>query len=363
MCTRPITIKNPDPQKILGLCIEVPCGKCPECLARRQNDWKLRLMEESSNYSHLYFFTLTYADENLPITDEGLSTACKKDVQLWIKKFRMAFERSKGIKLSDYFKYFICAEYGPNGTHRPHYHGLFMTDLDEVAINPLFDDWRNSKGFVHVDSVPIVPDERQAVANYVSKYCCKGEFASRKEDIDAGKIENAWSCMSKGIGRSYVENPVNRRYHRPFRRENETLRENLDVMIDRMCVSFSTQNGTFTYAMPRYYRERLFQLYQPFERYVYNPKLKKYEKKEVWRYASKNSVSPLLSFRVRERVLDRFAQQIGYAEFRLIPSEVLDKINVPITNISPSERDYRERRARGKLAEFYITNANRWRDL
>lgn len=363
MCTRPITLKNPDPLKILGISIDVPCGKCPECLARRQNDWKLRLMEESSNYSHLYFFTLTYADENLPVTDEGLSTACKKDVQLWIKKFRMAFERSKGIKLSDYFKYFICAEYGPNGTHRPHYHGLFMTDLDEVAISPLFDDWRKSKGFVQVDSIPFVPDERQAVANYVSKYCCKGEFASRKEDIEAGKIENAWCCMSKGIGRSYVENPRNRRYHRPFRHESETLRENLDLMLDRMCVSFSTLKGVFTYAMPRYYRERLFQLYQPFERDIYNPKLKKYEKKQVWRYASKNSLSPLLSFRVRERFLDRFAQQIGYEAFRLIPDEVLGKIDVPIKNLSPLERDYRECRSRGKLAEFYLTNANRWRDL
>lgn len=363
MCTRPIVLKNPDPLKILGHTIEVPCGKCPECLARRQNDWKLRLMEESSNYSHLYFFTLTYAPEHLPITDEGLSTACKRDVQLWIKKFRMSFERCKGIKLSDYLKYFICAEYGPNGTHRPHYHGLFMTDLDEFAISPLFDDWRTNKGFVQVDSVPIVPDERQAVANYVSKYCCKGEFASRKEDIESGKIENAWSCMSKGIGKSYVENHLNKRYHRPFRCEDETLREHLDVMLDRMSVSFSTPKGTFAYVMPRYYRERLFQLYQPFERDVYNPKLKKYEKKTIWRYASKNSISHLLSFRVRERILDRFAQQIGYAEFRLIPSEVLDKITVPITNISPYERDYRESRARGKLAEFYLSNANRYRDL
>lgn len=363
MCTRPITIKNPDPQKVLGHFIEVPCGKCPECLCRRQNDWKLRLMEESSNYSHLYFFTLTYSPENLPVTEDGLSTACKRDVQLWIKRFRMSFEREKGIKLSDYFKYFICAEYGPNGTHRPHYHGLFMTDLDESAVLPLFDEWRSSKGFVQVNSISIVPDERQAVANYVSKYCCKGEFASRKDDIAAGKIENAWSIMSKGIGASYVENRRNYRYHRPFRKENEPIRDYLDKVISRKKVSFSTPKGTFSYSMPRYYHSKLFQIYQPFERDVYNPKLKKYEKKIVWRYASKNSISNLLSVRIRERVLDQFAKSLGFRSLAEVPDDVLVSCSPRSSPTRFVDLELREAKVRSKLAQFYISNANNYCDL
>lgn len=363
MCTRPRTIKNPDPLKILGACIVVPCGECPECLTRRQNDWKLRMMEESSNYSHLYYFTLTYNDAALPRTEEGLSTASKRDVQLWLKRFRTAFEREKGIKLSDYFKYFICAEYGPNNTHRPHYHGLFFTDLDEVAVSPLFNEWKTTKGYIKVDSICINPDERQAVSNYVSKYCCKGEFSSRKYDIAAGKIERAWSIMSKGIGSSYVENRRNYRYHRPFRKKNEPICDYLDTILDRMKVSFSTPKGVFTYAMPRYYRSKLFQIYQPFLRDVYNAKLKKYEKKTVFRYSSKNSISHLLSFRVRERVLDKFAHCLGYRTFAEVPDELLDSCFPCSSPTRFVDLDFREAKVRSKLAQFYISNANNYPDL
>lgn len=362
MCTRPITLRNPDPDQVLGFGITVPCGQCPECLAKRQNDWKLRLMEESKNYTYMYFFTLTYSDDNLPLTDEGLSTACKREVQLWIKRFRMAFERSKGIKLSDYMKYFICAEYGPNGTHRPHYHGLIMTDLDEVAISPLFNEWRREKGFVDLQSVPINPDERQAVSNYVSKYCCKGEFSSRQDDIAAGKIEKAWSIMSKGIGESYVKNPVNRRFHRPLMRGCSLL-ERLDTIIERMKVTFVTPSQSFSYSMPRYYRERLFQKKQPFERIVYNPRKKIYEKKTVWRYSPKGTIAHPLSVRIRDRVLDRFAEMLGYSRWVFVPPELAQSLNISVPSESAADLAFRESSKRSKLADFYLTNANRWRHL
>lgn len=107
MCLRPISVKNPT--RYVGTYVmQVPCGKCLECLKDRQNSWKLRLMEESTNWDFLYFFTLTYSDENLPLTEDGLSTACKRDVQLWFKRFRVSFKRSHGFDFVG--KYFICAE-------------------------------------------------------------------------------------------------------------------------------------------------------------------------------------------------------------------------------------------------------------
>lgn len=362
MCVSPLILKNPDPQKFLGATIQVPCGKCVECLKSRQDQWKLRLMQECKNYRYCYFFTLTYNDCALPVTDQGLSTACKRDVQLWIKKFRTAFERLQGVKLSDYLKYFICAEYGPNGTHRPHYHGLFMTDLDEMAISTLFHDWSQNKGFVKWDSISFNPDERQAVSNYVSKYCCKGEFASRSADIEAGLIEKAWTLVSKGVGASYCENPATRRYHLPFgRTSSECFRSDyLDTVIERQKVSFSTPNGVFTYRMPRYYRERLYMSKLPFDSLQYDVKTKKMVHKTVYRYSSKTLFARCLQARIRDRFLER--------------ASILDVI----TDLSPETRQplvcnlrmrelnslaAREASCRGKLATFYLTNANRWKSL
>lgn len=362
MCVAPIIIKNPDPQKFLGATIQVPCGKCVECLKSRQDQWKIRLMEECKNFRYCYFFTLTYNDVALPITDDGLSTACKRDVQLWIKRFRMSFERSQGVKLSDYLKYFICAEYGPNGTHRPHYHGLFMTDLDDLAISSLFKDWSDSKGFVKWDSIPYNPDERQAVSNYVSKYCCKGEFASRVDDIKAGLIEKAWTLVSKGVGASYCRNPAVRRYHLPFGRfSSECFRPvNLDSVIDRQKVSFSTPNGVFTYRMPRYYRERLYMSKLPFDSLQYDPKTKTFIHKTVYRYSSKNLFSRCLQIRIRDRFLSRASMLDVITD---ISAEARFSLAHRLRTCQIDNLSARASSCRSKLASFYFTNASRWQSL
>lgn len=47
---------------------EVPCGKCIECLKKRQNDLALRAMLEASKRGSMAFVTLTYDEENLPLS-------------------------------------------------------------------------------------------------------------------------------------------------------------------------------------------------------------------------------------------------------------------------------------------------------
>lgn len=148
MCTRPITIKQKNAFGSDSV-QTFPCGACPECLKDKQNAYKMRLVEESKNWNYLYFFTLTYSDESLPRNDFGNSTACVKHIQSWLKRFRIRQERARcdieGIPYkylafpsvrdtcSVKFKYFICAEYAPDGeyvdrkgclrrsTMRPHY--------------------------------------------------------------------------------------------------------------------------------------------------------------------------------------------------------------------------------------------------
>lgn len=376
MCVSPIHIKNLDPHLFAGKVLTVPCGRCVECLKRRQDSWKLRLMEESNNYRFCYFFTLTYASDNLPISDFGVSTARKYDVQTWLKRFRMSYERRTGVRLSDSFKYFICAEYGPNGSHRPHYHGLFFTDLSSEDVAPLFSDWSSTKGFVKFDSICVNQGERQAVANYVAKYCCKGEFASRADDIAKGYIESAWTICSKGIGASYVTR--NRSYHLPKKKSyylSDLTR--LDDVIDNMKVSFYDGKNTFTYSMPRYYRERLYQSKLPFKQKVYDVQTKTFKDKIVYRFCNKDLFSMSLQTRIRDRFFEkarrieemydvsgfygRFYRSEGSEYYKSSESE--RSFYCSLLSPDKASLDFRASKIRTSLFTFYASNASKYQHL
>lgn len=47
---------------------KVPCGKCLECLQKKQVEQTVLAIEESKKYDTQHFFTLTYAPENVPIS-------------------------------------------------------------------------------------------------------------------------------------------------------------------------------------------------------------------------------------------------------------------------------------------------------
>lgn len=65
MCKNKVPCSDPAGS---GLVIYRPCGKCLDCLRQYQQDWTIRLDEESKAWApeSVIFFTLTYADENLP---------------------------------------------------------------------------------------------------------------------------------------------------------------------------------------------------------------------------------------------------------------------------------------------------------
>ena len=66
----------------------VPCGRCVACLANKQNDWAVRLLAELQDSLYAHFLTLTYTDHDLPRSEEGHSTLCRRDVQLFMKRLR-----------------------------------------------------------------------------------------------------------------------------------------------------------------------------------------------------------------------------------------------------------------------------------
>ena len=272
----------------------MPCGKCVECTKKRQNDWKLRLLEECNNWNHLFFFTLTYSDESIPHSEyvneesgEYPTTGRKSDIQSWLKLHRERYAREYGERLD--MMYFITLEYAPDGhyvdrhgktrqsTCRPHYHGLMFFNCDVNRIKPWFADWSDRFGFVKcseivpTDSEPDWREHRSKVCNYVAKYTAKGEFQSRIEDIENGLIVRPFLLCSKKIGSSYVERM--RPYHLPFdnigidivttleaverdfnRDYGKALREKIKLVHLRSKVN----DGTLAYKMPRYWRDRIY---------------------------------------------------------------------------------------------------------
>ena len=73
MCKHPrhIMIKNEHPTAAYPesyIEVDVPCGKCVECLKRRQTDYATRLYNECKDGQEMFFVTLTYREDCLPLS-------------------------------------------------------------------------------------------------------------------------------------------------------------------------------------------------------------------------------------------------------------------------------------------------------
>ena len=137
MCVKPITISNfnkglPDAVKLRFPFIQdyryvqVPCGKCPECLYRKQGYLIQRCVMMQEDY-YIFFATLTYNNESLSYVDiNGYRHyyAPVRDIQLFFKLLR------KHDVFGGPFKYIACSEYGCKH-HRPHWHVLFFVPKPE----------------------------------------------------------------------------------------------------------------------------------------------------------------------------------------------------------------------------------------
>lgn len=144
--------------------MQLPCGTCPACLARRSKEWAVRCCMESLCWQHNCFVTLTYDDEHYTGTFD----------KVHLKKFIKAF-RNKGYKV----RYYIAAERGDQ-FGRCHYHAIifnyFPADAKPYAksksgymqyTSKELDEFWDHKGFVTV--AEFHPFNAQYVAGYVVK--------------------------------------------------------------------------------------------------------------------------------------------------------------------------------------------------
>ena len=80
-------------------------------MARKRQQWAFRLQQELKVSSSSHFVTLTYNEENLTKSKDGIPIVSKRDIQLFIKRLRKALPSYK-------LRYFLVSEYGPT-TLRP----------------------------------------------------------------------------------------------------------------------------------------------------------------------------------------------------------------------------------------------------
>lgn len=415
--------------------VDVPCGHCIECLKKRQNDWKLRISHECAEWSHCYFFTLTYRNDTLPcrvvnrdefgcvhysgtfpkcqeFVDrfpfcdlEIVSSANKSEVQAFIKRMREDISRKYYDGERWPMKYFVCAEYGPNprGTKRPHYHGIILCNDGPNVLKPYFNFWSAIIGRIDFQEVGIGREDRSSVANYISKYCAKGGFESRLEDIEHGLIEKAWTIMSKNIGANWLSSHIHD-YLRfvptclsidgdwsvedieAFFASGTDLTLVITKEIDDLIRNLRVFDGdVHGYKMPRYYFDRIINKPVYYERLIptYKPNLTlhhgdykqphycffsvpeaiTYETRvsKDKRYVPESFLSRALTYRLRMLALERnrrFADKLtcdyGYT---------VALADIAVARDQARALQYREQSASATLSSFYISNMWKHREF
>lgn len=182
-CITPYHVRNKKPYGFNQTnWLPVPCGKCPICLARRSEGWIFRLKQQQKVSTNFNFITLTYNDENLPRTNNGLATLKRSDLTNFFKRLRKLHGKSQTLK------YYACGEYGST-FRRPHYHIiLFNANPKYVALA-----WKlQGKDIGHVD----VGDTTRGAIAYVTGYVMKGKVVPEHSRDDR---EKEYSVMSKDL--------------------------------------------------------------------------------------------------------------------------------------------------------------------
>lgn len=147
----------------------VPCGKCVNCFKHYVSAWTTRLEIHARAFNYSYFVTLTYNEENNPIS------VSKKDVQKYFKRIRKHYNFAP-------LSYVLISEYTPSGTNRPHYHFLCWSNY------PIDFEFFWQRGFVTVDSV--CPERIAYVLSY---------HLLKDDNIPDGCLPN-FRLMSKHLG-------------------------------------------------------------------------------------------------------------------------------------------------------------------
>lgn len=176
---------------------EHPCGRCPACLANRQRGFMFRLDEEKENAKFYFWLTLQYDDDHVPRLEDGEMCFSKEHCHFFFEKLRKRYSKQGST-----FKHFLVCEYGPEGTHRPHYHCLLMVyNKEDSKMNYLIR--KEMRDFVIHEAWPHGHVTEKAfhgrVLRYLTKYCLKPELLGQHHTM------KPFTLISRGIGLSLLD--------------------------------------------------------------------------------------------------------------------------------------------------------------
>lgn len=205
-CLSPYVVENH------GILMEVPCGKCPNCRARKITQWVQRLNDELKCNDFAFFVTLSYRDDALHYvrspSGDYVQTLNREDYTKFLHKLKYVCDKSfVGMR------YYGCGEYGKS-TSRPHYHFVIFLkvakNVNEFGLTTMRDESKWTKSPISIaekilsqwelgDVCQCVPvtDER------VFRYICK-DMAKNVDRLTADVRLATFHTMSKrppiGIG-------------------------------------------------------------------------------------------------------------------------------------------------------------------
>ena len=157
----------------------IPCGKCPNCIKRKSQEWTARLLKETENFKFCYFITFTYDDDHLKDLN-------KRDLQLFLKRYRKRFDLD--------LKYYITGEYGET-TKRSHYHAIFFQNKPIENLNLYGNNLYYSKSFNDCWNLG-----NCLISKQVNERSIKYTIAYTLKKLGEKKIV----LMSKGLGLSFL---------------------------------------------------------------------------------------------------------------------------------------------------------------
>lgn len=175
--------------------VEIPCGDCEQCKAKRSREWAERCMAESTEYKYNQVINLTYNNENLPYnefiidseTGERIPSVFNSDDNIRVPTLKYSDVVDFKKRLQRHFDYhygeqgirfLVAGEYGET-TKRPHYHIIAFN----LNIRDLVDNGYTKNGSKEYLSATIqklwkkgnvtIGEVNQASIQYISNYCLK----------------------------------------------------------------------------------------------------------------------------------------------------------------------------------------------
>lgn len=216
----------------------VPCGKCPECLRARRNDWYVRVRRqlECGTYKTVLWVRLSWDDTHIPTTKEELS----RSISLFRDRVRKALPTNK-------MDYFLITELGDHGEHtgRLHIHGFLMFKKF-VPYSVVRDLWHGIYGRRNGYAWTVDATKGQYGENVVFKriaYCMKYVFKGMLERFEKKNDLTARIFCSLGMGAAHLNT------------ESFRYQEGADPYRFPLSITF---DGRYHFKYPRYWIEKIY---------------------------------------------------------------------------------------------------------